>query len=153
MSHKHSGKDEEARIQEENEALDMKLRGMTDRAIAAQLGVTHTTVQNRIRAALLRTNAYRADEYRTFMETQLDEMYESLRDKIIEGDTKAIDSALRILDRKAKLYGADAPAQLEVTMESEADKEIKALMNIMKNDAQVARELLSTENPSDDTLT
>jgi|GEM_PF-5750217 len=142
---KHSGKSEADRIAEENEVLDLKLLGATDRRIAAQLGVTHTTVQNRLKAALERIQAPKVEELRTLMTEQLDTMMVRLGTGVANGDTKSIMAALQVLDRKAKLYGLDAPAQHQITIESEADKEIKDLMNMIAGDSTKAREDLVSE--------
>lgn len=46
---------------------------------------------------------------------RLDRMLVALSDRIEAGETRAIDTALRVLERRARLLGLDAPARQELT--------------------------------------
>ncbi|NUQ98584.1 MAG: hypothetical protein HOY79_19195 [Streptomyces sp.] len=53
------------------------------------------------------------EEYRQLELDRLDAMQEALWPKVLDGDTRAIDTALRLMDRRAKLLGLDAPTRTE----------------------------------------
>lgn len=53
------------------------------------------------------------EEYRQLELDRLDAMQEALWPKVLDADTRAIDTALRLMDRRAKLLGLDAPTRTE----------------------------------------
>lgn len=140
----HSGITEAERLSQEDRALDLKRLGVSDRAIATELGVTHATVQNRIKAALSRSVDLKADEYRTLVTQRLENLWGNLQAGIQQGDTRAITSGLGVLDRLAKIHGLDAPIQHEVVMESEADREIKTLLAQIATQSSLTRTALES---------
>ncbi|MEV4604818.1 helix-turn-helix domain-containing protein [Amycolatopsis sp. NPDC049253] len=119
------------------EAYRLKLRGLSDRAIGAQLGVSHTTVQNWTKQEADELVLPLAAELRKVQLERLGEMRQSALDvlerfhytvshgKVIKDETglpleddaprlQAIDRLLRIEERIAKLMGLDAPTRAEV---------------------------------------
>jgi hypothetical protein len=55
-----------------------------------------------------------AEDVRELETQRLDAMLFALRTKIKQGDVRAIDTAIRIADRRAKLLGLDAPTRNEL---------------------------------------
>ncbi|WBP89526.1 hypothetical protein [Kitasatospora cathayae] len=53
------------------------------------------------------------EEYRQLELDRLDAMQEALWPKVLDGETRAMDTALRLMDRRAKLLGLDAPTRTE----------------------------------------
>ncbi|PKV95908.1 Homeodomain-like domain-containing protein [Amycolatopsis echigonensis] len=119
------------------EAYRLKLRGLSDRAVGAQLGVSHTSVQNWIKQEADERVLPLADEYRKVQLERLGEMRQAallvlerfhytvsqgrvmndLDGLPIEDDAPqlaAIDRLLRIEERIARLLGLDAPTRAEV---------------------------------------
>lgn len=81
-----------------------------------------------------------ADEVRTLELERLDKFLLALWDKIEQGDPIAIDRGLKIMDRRAKYLGLDAPVkqQVEVTTYeggSELDREVARLAQILADTA------------------
>jgi len=98
-----------ARLNEE-QAIKMRALGMSYRQIANQLGVTHTTARRYVVRALerhLKELEESVDEHIRIELMRLDAMFLSLQKKLAIGDTNAINSALRILERRAKMLGLD----------------------------------------------
>lgn len=93
------------------EMLDMRVRGMSLRAIAAELGMHHSSVSEAIEAELAELTREPAERLRTVELERLDEMFEGLWTKAKSGDGFAIGNALRIMERRAKLLGLDAPVK------------------------------------------
>jgi hypothetical protein len=58
----------------------------------------------------------KADHLRQLEARRLDRMLVALDDQIEAGDPTAINAALRIMERRSKLFGLDAPDQQEVEL-------------------------------------
>lgn len=99
-------------------ALELRRDGLSYDAIGRTLGITRQgawkLVQARF-AELRDQTAETAADVRDQQLHRLDAMLYALRGKVKRGDPRAIDSALRIEDRRAKLLGLDAPSRAEVS--------------------------------------
>jgi len=98
------------------EVYRLTLKGWTRRKIAEELGISLGTVQNRLDEAIKETVLPLAEDVRKQQLDRLDTYLVSLDAKIEKGDDKAINTALRIEERRARLLGLDAPQQLSQTI-------------------------------------
>lgn len=109
---------EQARKEDrQKSALTLRTEGLTYDKIANILGCSVGTVSNYINASLadIRDQTKElAQEVRDIEIRRLDDMLFSLRDKIAKGNTTAIQTALKIQERRAKLLGLDAPTPTNV---------------------------------------
>lgn len=134
-------------------AYRLKLRGLSDRAVAQQLGVSHTTVQNWTKQEAHEIVLPLAEELRKVQLERLGEMRQAAllvlerfhvtvsHGKVIKDDfgdaleddapkLQAIDRLLRIEERIAKLLGLDAPTRAEVEARVEPQPaELQAMIN------------------------
>lgn len=55
------------------------------------------------------------DEYKAVQEARLERIFVPVWRKALSGDLTAVDRAIRILERQARLHGLDAPARTELT--------------------------------------
>ena len=97
------------------QALDLRLRGWTYRAIAAQLGVSERTSYYDIQHELGRLDAAlkeKAERARELEAERLDQLTAALQGGILAGEPRAIVAAVRVMDRRAKLLGLDAPTTI-----------------------------------------
>ncbi len=114
-----TGKYNISKLQQETKALELRLQGLTLEEIAKKTGFwkdrrgAYRAVTTALKRATEDNNEL-ADELRTLELERLDKYLTTLKAKIRKGDTRAIDTALRIMDRRAKLLGLDAPAKSEV---------------------------------------
>ena len=99
-------------------ALELRKNGLTYEAIAQELGISlqyaHKTVSQAL-AALEKANAEEARHVRTLELERLETLFLKAFTRARKGDLGAIDRVLRIMERKAKLLGLDAPSRSEVT--------------------------------------
>jgi transposase len=100
------------------ETFHLRAEGYPLKEIALQLGVTMDTVQRRL--AWWRENGTVEGEevipYRRKLSLErLDYLSAVLRAKVAQGDEKAIQLLLQVMDRESKLLGLDAPAKTEVS--------------------------------------
>jgi transcriptional regulator len=119
-----------AKEAEEQRVLDMVVGGWTHREIAKELGMSMRTVANRQDTALARIVPTTVAKYRTMMNEQLDKLFRANVTALEAGDEKAIERAIRIIERKAKLNGVDAPIVVEATV-VEVTQQERALADLL----------------------
>lgn len=109
-------------------ALELRLTGMSHRAIADALGVSdHTTIGKRVNTALKEITREPAEAVRDMELERLDRMLVAIWDKVADGDVTALDRALKIQDRRAKYLGLDAPTKTQdVTISALSPEEKRA---------------------------
>jgi hypothetical protein len=96
------------------EAVDFRLQGMTYREIALELGVTPTRARQLVAealAAIEKDTAESAEELRRLELDRLDQLQCGLWEEAAGGNLKAVGAALKIMERRARLVGLDAPAR------------------------------------------
>ncbi len=100
------------------QALELRKEGFTYDAIAKKLNYnSYQAASAAIEAALKRVLQRPAEEVRKIELERLDMMLRALLPKIRIADWQAINTALRIMDRRAKYLGLDAPVVIEGVIE------------------------------------
>lgn len=97
------------------------LAGKTYATISKELGVSEGLIAKRIKEAAENRVSPLVDHYRQIENDRLDSLLRSLQEGIEEGDTRAINSAVRVSERRAKLLGLDAPEALSVSLSRAQD--------------------------------
>lgn len=108
-------------------AFNLRKAGATYRDIAKQLEVTHATIVQDIKAVmkeLQKTQLEEAADYRSLELERLDAMQVQLWPQANKGNHGAVDRVLRIMERRAKLLGLDAPAKSQVALEKLSNDEL-----------------------------
>lgn len=91
-------------------ALELRKSGVSYEDIARELGYRGRDGAHRaVSAALKRTLQEPADELRRLESERLDAMLFAIAPLVRRGNLEAIDRALKIMERRAKLLGLDAP--------------------------------------------
>lgn len=111
-----------------NTALDYRLKGMSYRAIAKEMGVNpgtaHKYVQDAIKV-IQEEYTEKAEILVTLERQKLDRLEVGLTKAARNGDIKAATVMLKIMERRAKLLGLDEPSKSEVKVDA-VDVMIKA---------------------------
>jgi hypothetical protein len=102
--------------QEQSTCLQLRLDGLSFRAIAEVTGIPLATVHERITAAITADVSPKADELRVLECARLDAYLARLQPKIVEGDDRAINTAVRISESRRKLLGLDMPTRIEASV-------------------------------------
>ena len=100
------------------EALRHRLSGATYRVIADRMGCSEPKAWLYVNDELARLNKDRteiAEDVRRQEVERLDALLAGLWDAATGGDIQASTAALRVMERRAKLLGLDAPTRLEST--------------------------------------
>lgn len=119
----------------ELKALEMRKAGATFEQIGNALGITpqgaHRAVKRALRRIIEKSDEA-AEEIRRLELERLDAMLLALWPQAKRGNLGAVDRILRIMERRAKLLGLDAPKAVDITTDggpivirwpSEADEE------------------------------
>lgn len=136
-------------------ALSLRKGGFSYAQIAAHLGISRSGAYQTVQAALEEIREhYRetAVEVVALELERLDEMTRALESKVGYGDATSIAAALRVMERRAKLLGLDAPTKIAPTDPSgdnpylaASDDELRALA--VKVAAGAAGNMERTEQP------
>jgi hypothetical protein len=158
-----------ARLEKRLAAFEMKKRGMSLRAIGAELSVNHQTVANYIQETLDEYLIPAAESYRKQLLAEIDDQLERLRELnskpqyvvnqkgyVLDPQGKPMldreyhlkveDRISRLMDQRAKLVGAYAPqqAEVQVTEVTQADLAIADLIAAQKARNDLSRQELET---------
>lgn len=135
---RHSGRSEYDRMAMGERILDARNRGETMPAIVAAEGISLPTGYRYLRAALDRREIPAVEEFRKQQNDALDQIERENREQIdlaehvaregaksgnlsmvlqaVSMRSKALDTRLRIAERRARLNGLDAPVQVQATV-------------------------------------
>jgi DNA-binding CsgD family transcriptional regulator len=118
--------------QREADALDLRAEGLTFQEIGARLGVSRQMAARIVRRGLRALPRESAAELVVLQDAQLDMIWAAMFPRAVEGSPRAAAVCIRVLERRAKLHGLDAPTRTEVRMSVEEvdalDAEIEALL-------------------------
>jgi hypothetical protein len=104
-----------ARRERTAKALDLRIAGASYRQIARQLDIADATAYADIQEELGRLdalNGQKAERLRDLEARRLDQLTIALQPGIESGDPRAILAAVRIMERRARLFGLDAPQKV-----------------------------------------
>jgi hypothetical protein len=96
-------------------ALDLRIAGATYRQIGAQLGVSESTAYLDVQEELGRLDTVatkKAERLRDLEARRLDVLTVALAPGIRAGEPRAIVAAVRVMERRARLFGLDAPQKI-----------------------------------------
>lgn len=111
------------------QAWELRNRGLSLRAIGAELGCSHEKVRKLLDEAGRAIVLPGVEEYRKVQDDQIMSIINGLIDKVQHGDTRAAEVMIKALERHAKLHGLDKPIEHNVTVHevSEYDRELAEL--------------------------
>jgi hypothetical protein len=119
---------------EAERCFELKAKGWSVRRIAAELGMSYATVQRRITVECERRVSPRVEDYRKLQDETLDvaqARVQAIIDEAADAELvlKAVDRLGRLLDRRARLHGLDAPTKVDATVvqQTQAEAELEAL--------------------------
>lgn len=104
----------------QDRCLQLRSAGMSFREIARELKVAPATAYKAVARGLAAVNAgcrEQAQELRALEALRLDQMQAALWQQATDGDVRAIDRILRIMERRARLLGLDEPERRETKLE------------------------------------
>jgi len=107
-------------VERREKAIELRKAGATYQSIADNLGVTpqaaHKMVM-KVLGDLAEKSQENAEHVRSIELQRLDKLFFAMYQQAVKGSQGAVDRCLRIMDRRAKYLGLDAPK--EVAMDGE----------------------------------
>lgn len=101
-------------LRKEKKVLEYRRAGMTFPVIAERVGyASHAGARAAYWRAMKRTLQEPADEIRQTEIDRLDRLQLAMWPKAMQGDSTAVATILRIMERRAKLLGLDMPVKIE----------------------------------------
>jgi hypothetical protein len=128
-------------VEKERQVLELRIANARWEDIATIVGYASAgAAYNAYARALKRTLQEPSDEIRQQERERLDRLGNAVYRQAIQGDVRAIQTMLKIMERRAKLLGLDSPIkqQVEVTTYeggSELDREIQRLVDLLATDS------------------
>lgn len=113
-------------LDRERKAVALKASGATYRQIADALDVDVATAHRTVIRALSAERHDAVDDMRRVEADRLDRLQRAVWLDATNGSPAAIDRVLKIMERRARLFGLDAPQRVAVT--SELDESIESLL-------------------------
>jgi hypothetical protein len=100
-------------VKRERDALELRRAGLDYAAIAQRLNFANKgSAHKAVSRALQRTNADVAEDLRSMEADRLDRLQAAMWGPALQGSAAAVDRVLRIMERRAKLLGLDAPTSM-----------------------------------------
>lgn len=104
-------------VDRQAKALALRKAGIGYQEIAAELGYAGPAgAYKAIQTALRKTIQEPADEVRSLELARLDSMLRAIWTRILDGNDYAIDRGLKIMERRAKMLGLDAPTKVNIDL-------------------------------------
>lgn len=111
-----------ADIKRDARALELRTEGWAYQEIADELGVSRSTAFRGIKHALADIEQPAVEQYRLEMNEQIDKMQSMLMERLEDADddtlTKLLSRVERLLERRARLNGLDAPVKAELDVKN-----------------------------------
>jgi hypothetical protein len=105
-----------AQAEKQRDALELRKAGATYDQIAKTLGYADRSgAQRLVRDAFARITRETSEEVLTLELERLDAMLLALWPKAKKGEAHSVDRVLRIMERRSRYQGLDAPAPVQVT--------------------------------------
>lgn len=110
----HTGEKAIDATEKQRQALELRKAGATFEQIAKQLDyATHVGAMKAVKSALKKVLREPAEELRQMEVERLDALMLPLWKQARDGNQGAVDRILKIMERRAKLLGLDAPVKQE----------------------------------------
>jgi hypothetical protein len=124
------------RIDKEREIIELRTEGYVWREIAQQVGMSTAGVYKAYNRAMTRVIAPSIEEHRELELDRLDILQRTYWQPAVNGNLRAADYVLRVIDKRAKLLGLDAPLKVQaevVTYDgSDLDAEVERVARLIE---------------------
>lgn len=110
------------------QAAQLRAAGATFREIGEALGIDYTWARTLVLKALEAAAYEAADMMRVQEGQRLDRMQRAVWRDAINGDVVGINTVLKIMDRRAKLFGLDSPVKLDARVSvGDVDEDLRRI--------------------------
>ena len=107
------------RMEEEWKAVELRKAGLPYETIARKLGLGNSScAQLMVKRALARVDAEATKDLRDIECRRLDDMLFAIWNHVRQGHLGAIEKALKIMERRARLLGLDSPVKFDGSVQN-----------------------------------
>ncbi|MGA7121197.1 MAG: hypothetical protein WBY94_13920 [Polyangiaceae bacterium] len=140
-----------AKMQEQRRsALELRKRGLTYPQNAKAMGLALSNAPKAVQQAIADIPKELAEDVRLLELERLDRMLAGMWPKAVAGDPKAVAAAVKIMDRRAKYLGIDAPVRTELTGKDGGPIETKSgYDDLLTKLARIASDAAKVPEPAD----
>jgi len=104
-----------APVNKDLEILALRIQGLSQKSIAKKLDINSSTVSRSIKRLTKEAVTPEVVDQLVLVELErLDKLTAAVWNNAMSGDDKAVNTALRIMERRARLMGLDAPVRTEL---------------------------------------
>lgn len=135
-------------LDRQRQSLELRRAGLGYEAIGAKLGLSKSQAHRLVVAALAEAReqvAASADDLRAEEVSRLDAMLTGLWPSARNGAVSSIDRVLKVMERRARLLGLDAPEKRELTGKG-GEPLVPATVDASKLSTQTLHELLAARD-------
>jgi hypothetical protein len=132
------GIDEDALLAKEMKVLDLRRAGFTFMRIAEEVGYRQASgAQRAYKRIMDRDKPQAPDEHRWQELDRLDRLQVALWPRAMKGDDRAINTIIRLMERRASLIGIDAPTKIQAEVVNydgnrDIDGDIERIVNLIR---------------------
>jgi len=124
------------RIDKEREIVELRTEGYVWREIAERVNMSTAGVYKAYNRAMTRVIAPSIEEHRELEMDRLDNLQRTYWQPAVNGNLRAADFVLRVIDKRAKLLGLDAPMKVQaevVTYDgTDLDREVERYARLIE---------------------
>lgn len=117
-------------------AVELAVQGLSYAEIGLQLGCDPSTAWRAVTAALAENVSHNVGELRRLEGERLDALQAALWPAAMTGDAAAVRAVLRVMERRARLLGLDAPVQV-AQVDERVEQQLAELRTALSADADV----------------
>jgi hypothetical protein len=118
---KTKGMRDEETFETQRNAIALRAAGLSYRDIGAQLGIDHAHVYRLVQDGIRENIAQGVELLREEDDSRLTKLLAAAWRPAMAGDTRSILACVRILERRARLWGLDAPIGVDATVQHNVD--------------------------------
>jgi len=101
-------------LEKETEVVKLRRGGLTWDLIAQRVGYSHpASARDAYMRASARIVRDDVEEIRRVEQDRLDMAQTAIWSKVLQGDTQAVNTLIRIMERRAKMFGLDQPTKIQ----------------------------------------
>ena len=126
-------------VEKEIRVLELRRAGLTWQSISEQTGYAEATgAYAAYKRAIKRVMAEPVEEVRTQELDRLDRMQVAVWNRALKGDDKAINTVLRLMERRARLLGLDAAQRVQAEVitydgSGDIDRDIERIIQVIQS--------------------
>jgi hypothetical protein len=94
--------------------VDLRAKGRSVEMIAEEMDLNEAMVRRSLTKAMQGLSSESVEELRALENLRIDRMFLPVYERAVQGDLRAIDRAVLLMERRARMMGLDKPMEIDV---------------------------------------